>query len=116
MGLHIDIDRIQQENAGKTGYRKGGLLVNRGDILTKEEKVALQRENKRIYGLPREYYESLRLPESSNIKIYNVDRIVRGRKKFTIPEKLQHLAHIKTALMQRLEVVRDGKIIANFQN
>ena len=71
----------------------------------------LQRETKKEYGLPREYYESLRLPESSNIKIYNIDRIVRGRKKFTVPEKLEHLKHIKLALMQRLELVLEGKIV-----
>ena len=53
MSFHIDIDQINQKKMlAKQDTGKGGLLVNRGDLLTKEEKLTLQRENKRIYELP----------------------------------------------------------------
>jgi hypothetical protein len=36
MGLHLDLDRVYEDNKKKHGLRKMGLLVNEGDKLTKE--------------------------------------------------------------------------------
>ena len=36
-GLHLDIDRVFVDNSTITGLRKGGLLVNDTEAMTKEE-------------------------------------------------------------------------------
>jgi len=55
MGLHLDIDAIAKKNAdNKTGKRKMGFLINEEDMLTKEEKLRRQADNKQKYGLTKE--------------------------------------------------------------
>jgi hypothetical protein len=49
--------------------------------------VALVKENKIKYGLSEEYVRSLKLPKSSNVKIFDdIGKIMSGKKLFTIPE------------------------------
>ncbi len=46
MGLHLDIDRIYQDNLKKTGVRKyHGVLINEGDKLTLDEKLKMRAKN-----------------------------------------------------------------------
>jgi hypothetical protein len=99
MGLKVDIDKIFEDNMTKQGYRKyGTVLVNMGDKLTKEQKLQLQKENQKKYGLSKDYLEALKLPKPTNIKIYDVEKIIHGRKKFTISEKLDHLFELQKTL------------------
>jgi hypothetical protein len=42
MGLHVDIDRIAEENRKMQGIRKFGFLVNQQGKLSPQEKKALQ--------------------------------------------------------------------------
>ena len=46
MGLHVDIDRVAEENRKKHGIRKFGFLVNQQGKLTPTEKKALQELNR----------------------------------------------------------------------
>ena len=73
-------------------------------------------ENKEKYGLSPEYLKQLKLPKASNIEIYDIGNIVKGKKKFTVPEKLEHIEHLKNTLIERLNFVRGGGKIANWQN
>ena len=41
MGLHLDLERILDNNKQKTGLRKFGYLINEGDKLTKEGRKLL---------------------------------------------------------------------------
>ena len=42
LGLHVDIDRVSEDNAKIKGTRKyGTVLINMGDKLTPEKKVQL---------------------------------------------------------------------------
>ena len=53
-GMHVDVDRIREDNNGKTGpdiYRKNGLITNTGGKLKKEVMQALRAENQAKYGL-----------------------------------------------------------------
>ena len=72
MGLHVDIDAISEKNKlNKTGKRKQGFLVNDGDKLTPEIKLALQKENHEKYGLDPEYLNNvLKLPPGSRCKVF----------------------------------------------
>jgi hypothetical protein len=46
MGLHVDIDRIAEENRKIQGIRKFGFLVNQQGKLTPQEKKTLQEQNR----------------------------------------------------------------------
>ena len=101
----------------KEGFRKfGHVLINQGDKLRPEQKIQLTKENKILYGLSEEYLATLKLPKSSNIKIYNIDKIKSGKKLFTIPEQLEHLSELRKTLMDRLNFVKLGGIMKNHEN
>lgn len=59
-----------------------------------------------MYGLSQEYVEYLRLPNSTRIKVYDLDKIVNSRMRMTIAEKITQLIDIKQALERKLEVLR----------
>ena len=89
------MDAVLRDNKKKEGVRKwGGQLVNHGRKLTKEEIAVQIAENKRMYGLSEEYIRMIKLPHPSNIRIYDLDKIVGGRL-FTIPEKIDHILALK---------------------
>ena len=76
--------------------------MNDGDKLTPEEKGKLIRLNQKKYGLSREYVHYLRLPKSSNIKVYSIDKIINARRKLSTAQKIDHLNDIKVALIKKL--------------
>ena len=116
--MKVDIDRVYQDNLKKEGFRKfNTILINTGDKLTREQKIALCKENKIKYGLSEEYVNSLKLPNSSHVRIFDdVKKIMSGKKLFTIPEKLEHLFELKNALHERLKIIKKGATIKNFEN
>ena len=94
--MHVDIDQIYEDNKKKKGHRKQGFLVNDGDKLTKEEKVKIKAEMQAKYGLDPYYVKHvLKLPPSSKVKIYEIDKILNARKKLSTAEKLEHLVDLQ---------------------
>ena len=72
MGLHLNIDQIHADNKLKPGVRKYvGVLINEGDKLTKEEKLALRAKNERKYGVPESEYSKYVLPEPHFVSIFS---------------------------------------------
>ena len=114
LNLRVDIDAVLRDNKLKVGIRKLGFLIHQGAVLTKDEKLQMQKENIQKYGLCREYVKMIKLPSPSNIQIYDMENIVNGRKKFTIPEKIEHILALKESLTDRLGKVREGQIIINW--
>ena len=51
LGLHLNLDAIRERNEKLPGVRKGGLLVNEGDKLTREEIELKKQENQKKFGL-----------------------------------------------------------------
>jgi plasmid maintenance system antidote protein VapI len=82
--------------------------------MTPEEKVKLKAENKEKYGLTPEYIDYLQLPKACNVKVYQIDKIINGKKKLTTAEKIEHLIDIKQSLHKKLEVIRNGGTIKEF--
>lgn len=104
MGLHVDIDRVAFDNSKKSGLRKlGNVLINTDDNLTKEAKLQLIRENKVKYGLPQEYIDSIKLPTPSDVQVYDLFHIIKG--KLTYSEKIEHMMTLKIQLLERLNTV-----------
>ena len=65
-GMHVDVDRIREDNNGKTGpdiYRKNGLITNTGGKLKKEVMQALRAENQAKYGLSETEIAEIVLPD-----------------------------------------------------
>jgi hypothetical protein len=85
-----------------------GVIVNDGDKLTPEEKARLLKLNQKKYGLSREYVHYLRLPKSSNIKVYSIDKIINARRKLTTAQKIGHLVDIKVALLKKLAIINSN--------
>ena len=79
LGLHVDIDRIARDNEQKSGYRKAGFLVNQGDKKTPEERELMKISNQEKYGLTQEYVDFLKLPKKSDIKVYEISKIMDSR-------------------------------------
>jgi hypothetical protein len=87
LGLHIDIDKVFADNEKRTGLRKYGcVLINQGDKLTPERKIELVRINNLKYGLQADYINHLALPAGCDVKVYQLDKIISARKKFTTVE------------------------------
>ena len=45
MGLHLNLEKILEDNKQKKGLRKMGFLINEGDKLTVEGRKKLQQQN-----------------------------------------------------------------------
>lgn len=82
--------------------------------MTPEDKVKLKAENKEKYGLTPQYIDYLQLPKACNVKVYQIDKIINGKKKLTTAEKIEHLIDIKQSLHKKLEVIRNGGTIKEF--
>lgn len=62
-----------------------------------------------------EYVENvLKLPPSSKVKIYDIDKIVNSRKKMSTGEKIDHLLDLKQTLIHRLEILNTGRKLVGF--
>jgi len=70
--------------------------------------------NQKKYGLSKEYIEYLQLPKASDVKIYDIKKIMNARKKLTNVEKINHLLAIKKALEIKLEMILNGKTLQDF--
>lgn len=66
--------------------------------MTPEEKEALKTINIAKFGLSSEYLEYLSLPPGCNVKVYEINKIMNGRKKLSTAEKIERLTDIKEAL------------------
>jgi 5-bromo-4-chloroindolyl phosphate hydrolysis protein len=94
MGLHLNIDAIAKKNAANlTGKRKMGFLINEEDMLTKEEKLKRQANNKEKYGLTKEEVKEIKkqLPPPSEVEIFSLDKILNSKKAMSTIEKIVHL-------------------------
>ena len=109
MGQHLDIERISIDNKAKIGVRKFGYLINQGDKLTAQGRKDLQKINREKYGLTPEYVASLKLPAPTQVKIYNVDKIINSRGKLSTVEKLNHMLSLQSALQEKLKTKREIK-------
>jgi hypothetical protein len=67
----------------------------------------LQKENEKKYGLTKEYlaYLKRKLPKESDIKVYDINKILNSRKKLSTSEKIEHLVQIKNNLEEKLELI-----------
>lgn len=83
-------------------------MVNDGDKLTKEKKFQLVLENHKKYGLPQSYIDSLELPKASNIKVFDISKVLNARKKLSTAEKIEYLEKIREVLVQKLGVIKRG--------
>ena len=54
--------------------------------------------NQEKYGLSEEYIKYLKLPLASDIKVYDINKILNSRKKLSTSEKIEHLLKIKNNL------------------
>ena len=75
-GMHVDVDRIREENNTKTGpeiYRKSGLITNTGGKLKKEAALTLRAENKAKYGLSEAEIAEIVLPDPPSKKKLGAD-------------------------------------------
>ena len=99
LGLHVDIDRVHQDNLKKSGKRKAGFLVNEGDKLTKEQRIEMKDANYLKYGLSEAYLSHLKLPKACNVKVYELNKILNAARKLTTSEKIDHLLDVKDALL-----------------
>lgn len=115
LGLHVDIDKVFVDNMKKQGLRKyGTVLINEGDKLTPDKKEELKILNRQRYGLSDEYLKYLYLPKSSNVKVYEIEKILNARKKLSTGEKIERLMDIRRALEKKLNVLSKGKRIRDF--
>lgn len=62
-GLHIDVSKIGEMNRTKEGLRKCGVLIHTGAKLTRQEILLKIQQNKLLYELQPEEYESIQLDE-----------------------------------------------------
>ena len=83
--------------------------------MTKERKEQLKEINQKKFGLSKEYIQYLKLPKSSNVKVYDIGKILNARRKLSSAEKIQHLQDIKNALEKKLKVLKSGKKIIEFE-
>lgn len=109
MGLHVDIDAVSADNAKKEGVRKyGTVLINMGDKLTKEKKEELKIINKKKFGLPQEYIDTLILPKPESIRVYEIYKILNSRTTLSSSEKIVHLNAILKNLERKLSIIDRG--------
>jgi hypothetical protein len=67
------------------------------------------------YGLEKEFVDNvLKLPPSSKVKIYDIDKIMNSRKKMSTSEKIDHLLELRKTLKVRLGILRTGKKLVGF--
>lgn len=117
LGLHLDIEAIAKKNKeNRTAKRKMGLIINTGDKLTTEDKKKKQAENQILYGLSDDYVRDLKLPASTEVKIFSVSKIVNAKVSLSTIEKIEHLLELERALKEKLEKVRDKKAKQKVQN
>lgn len=115
MGLHVDIDRIAEDNRKKQGIRKFSFLVNQLGKLSREERQVLQAENQAKYGLSEEYLAELKLPAPCHlVQVHDIDKIMNPRLKLTTIEKINHFIKLKKALESKLEMIRSKKLIVQY--
>lgn len=61
------------------------------------------------YGLEQDYVDHvLKLPPSSKVKIYDIDKIMNSRKKLGTAEKIDHLLDLKATLLKRIAILESG--------
>ena len=110
MGLHLDVRKIHEDNSLKPGVRKYvGVLINQEDKLTKEIKLQRKQENKIKYGLPRDFYQKIRLPPPTEIKVFNLENIMNHKKDLSTIERLQMLHDLLDYIKKKRERIRKQK-------
>ena len=103
MGLHLNVDLIRKDNAKKEGVRKYiNVLINQGDKLTSEEKKELKLKNKALYGLPRDFYQSVELPLAAELKVFRVDECLNHKKDISLVQRIRMLTDIEEHLVSKL--------------
>lgn len=111
MGLHLDIEKIREDNKLKPGLRKYvGVLINESDKLTKEQKAQKKQENRELYGLPRDFYKNIELPPASELKVFKVEDIVNHKKTLTVIERLKMLSDMEEHLLIKIKQKKKEEI------
>ena len=77
--------------------------------MTAQGRKDLQKINREKYGLSAEYVANLKLPAPTQVKIYNVDKIINSRGKLSTVEKLNHMLSLQAALQVKLKTKREIK-------
>ena len=96
---------------GVQGVRKCGFLVNQLGKLTPAEKRALIEQNRRRYGLTAEQVAAIKLPRTEHLlEIYSIQKITNSKSKLSCVEKINHLKKLERALIDKLGLIKDGKI------
>jgi hypothetical protein len=54
------------------------------------------------------------LPKASDIKVYDINKIINSRKKLSTSEKIEHLLQIKKNLENKLDYISKGIKIQEF--
>ena len=103
MGLHLNVDLIRKDNAKKDGVRKYiNVLINQGDKLTPDQKTELKKKNKAMYGLPRDFYQSVELPLAAELKVFKVDECLNHKKDISLVQRIRMLTDIEEHLVSKL--------------
>lgn len=113
MGLHVDIDKVFEDNLHKEGVqRKNKFIINTGDNMTAEEREQRIKQNQEKYGLTQKEINHLMLPTSKNqfksdVKsrelVLTLEQISNPKNNFSIIEKLLHLNNLKHMAEDRLD-------------
>lgn len=56
----------------------------------------------------------MKLPKASDIKVYDINKIINSRKKLSTSEKIEHLLQIKKNLENKLDYISKGIKIEEF--
>lgn len=110
MGLHLDVRQIHEDNKVKVGVRKYvGVLINQEDKLTKEIKQQRKQVNKIKYGLPRDFYQKIKLPPPTEIKVFCLENIINHKKDLSTIERLKMLYDLLDYIRSKQERLRAQK-------
>lgn len=104
MGLHLDVKKIYLDNQQKQGLRKyTNVLINEADKLTKEQKAQKKEENRKLYGLPKDFYKKIVLPPASELTVFKVEEVVNHKKKLSVIERIKMLSDLEEHLLIKIE-------------
>lgn len=85
--------------------------MNQLGKLTPAEKRALIEQNRKRYGLTQEQVEAIKLPRTEHLlEIYSIQKITNSKSKLSCVEKINHLKKLERALIDKLGLIKDGKI------
>jgi hypothetical protein len=78
-------------------------------MLTADRK-RLQKENHKMFGLTEEELAAIKVPDASNIAIYEIGNILQAKSKMSTVDKINHLIAMQDSLNQKFERMQEEKV------